>query len=322
MKTPYFLLLIITLVLIPGCKKKVGEVPAVQTVAPDFYSSKMVTLGCRVTSDGGTPILDCGLYFSMSAGADITGQKFSMGSDTGFFAGQVTGLTAITPYFVKAYATNAAGTTFGQEITFTTPPFLIDIDQNVYSTVIIGSQTWMGKNLQVAHFSNGDPIPTTTPETLDISSDENSPLYFWDANGDPAATVIYGSLYTWYAVTDTRNVCPTGWHVPSDVEWSQLENAVGGYLYAASFLKESGNTDWLSPYNTDANNLSCFTALPAGYRPATGGFALLQNEAHFWTSTESEATKGWERAMTATSFSDTRQGAAKNSGQSVRCIKD
>jgi uncharacterized protein (TIGR02145 family) len=321
MKTKYLLLLVLLILLLPGCKKKIGEAPAVQTVAPDFYSSKMATLGLKVTSLDGKPISDCGLYISLSAGAEITGQKFQMGSDTGFFAGQITGLTAETAYYVKAYAINAAGKTLGQEIIFTTPPFLIDYDNNVYSTVIIGSQTWMGKNLQVAHFSNGDPVPTTTPETNDISS-ENSPIYFWDANGDPAATVIYGSLYTWYAVTDTRNVCPTGWHVPSDAEWSQLEDAVGGYLYAASLLKEAGNTDWLAPYNTDANNMSCFTALPAGYRPATGGFALLQNEAHFWSSTESEATKGWERALTATSYSDTRQGAAKNSGESVRCVKN
>jgi len=289
-----------------------------ETFFPGFIASKTATIGCRVTSDGGETMLACGIFIGESTNPDINSTPLKMGSDTGLFLGHITGLTPNTKYYVKAYASNAGGQALGSEINFTTPPTFTDNDGNDCEAVMIGDQTWMAKNLASIHYRNGDPIGTTTS---DISS-ENSPVYYWYANGDYATSVTYGLLYTWYAVTDSRNICPTGWHLPSDQEWTTLENNLGGYLFAGSSLKEYGTNHWLAPYNADASDISCFTALPAGYRPAAGGFALLRNEAHFWSGTESETTRAYERLLSASSYSVTRQSAAKNSGLSVRCIKD
>lgn len=321
MKTRYLLIFIFPLILFPGCKKKTGQVPTVETYAPAFIASKSATIECRISSNGGESIISCGIYIGESASPDLTGQKLQMGSDTGTFVGHITNLTPAKKYYLRAYASNAAGESLGDEINFTTPPTITDVELNEYETVIIGTQTWMVQNLSTTRFRNNDPVSTTTPATLDITS-ENSPVHVWFSNGDAASATIYGNLYTWYAITDSRNICPTGWHIPTDVEWTTLENAVGGYLIAGATLKESGNDHWLAPYNTDATDLSCFTALPGGYRPASGSFSLLRNEAHFWSSTESESANGWERMLSTSSYSVTRQGAAKNSGLSVRCIKD
>ena len=97
---------------------------------------------------------------------------------------------------------------------------------NVYTSVIIGPQTWLDKNLITTKYNNGDIIVTTTPATLDISN-EIIPEYQWAYNGDESSVASYGRLYTWYAVTDNRGICPTGWHVPTDAEWKTLETGLG-----------------------------------------------------------------------------------------------
>jgi uncharacterized protein (TIGR02145 family) len=244
-----------------------------------------------------------------------------MGTDTGLYIGQVAGLTPATTYYVKAYAINGNGESMGMETYFVTPALVQDNDFNQCEVALIADQKWMVNNLHSTHYRNGAQIISTVPVTLDISA-QSTPEYYWFANGDYATSATYGLLYTWYAVTDTQKICPVGWHVPTDADWTKLENNLGGINIAGSSLKEYGTAHWLASYNTDATNLSCFTALPAGYRSAAGAFALLQNEAHFWSSTESEPTKAYERFLTASSYSVTRQGALKNSGLSVRCIKD
>ena len=322
MKVKYLFLLIIAVISFTSCKKKTGDPPAVVTYTPVYIASMSATIGCHVTSDGGSALLASGVYIGTSTNPDASGQPpIQMGTDTGLYIGKLSGLTPSTKYYIKAYARNANGESKGNEASFTTPPTVADNDNNQCEIVIINDQTWFAGNLQSIHYRNGDQIPTTNPETVDISA-ESSPSYYWFANGDYATAQTYGLLYTWYTVTDSRNICPTGWHVPTDADWTHLEESLGGYLIAGSRLKEFGTSHWLAPYNTDASNISCFTALPAGYRPASGAFALLQNEAHFWSSTESEATKAYERSLSASSFSVSRQGAAKNSGQSVRCVKD
>ena len=102
-----------------------------------------------------------------------------------------------------------------------------DIDGNVYQTVTIGTQVWMKENLKVTKYCNGDVIGTTTPASLDISG-EDTPKYQWAPNGDESNVAVYGRLYTWHAVTDSRNVCPTGWHLPDDAEWATLTTFLGG----------------------------------------------------------------------------------------------
>jgi uncharacterized protein (TIGR02145 family) len=106
------------------------------------------------------------------------------------------------------------------------PPYMTDQDGNVYTSVTIGTQVWMVENLKTTKYRNGDLIGTTTPATLNISA-EATPKYQWAPNYAESIVTTYGRLYTWYAVTDTRNVCPTGWHVPTNVEWSILTTFLG-----------------------------------------------------------------------------------------------
>jgi uncharacterized protein (TIGR02145 family) len=103
------------------------------------------------------------------------------------------------------------------------PSTVTDGDGNIYGKVIIGTQVWLTENLKTTKYRNGDLIGTTTPAGLDIY-DEVTPKYQWAYAGNEDNVATYGRLYTWYAITDTRNVCPTGWHVPSDAEWLTLEN--------------------------------------------------------------------------------------------------
>jgi uncharacterized protein (TIGR02145 family) len=139
------------------------------------------------------------------------------------------------------------------------PVPMTDPDGNVYTSVTIGTQVWMVENLKTTKYRNGDLIGTTNPATLDIST-EPTPKYQWAYEGNESNVVTYGRLYTWYAATDPRNVCPTGWHVPSDVEWTTLEN----YLIANSFNYDGSTsenkiakslataTNWTSSSNTGA----------------------------------------------------------------------
>ena len=118
---------------------------------------------------------------------------------------------------------------------------VVDIDGNSYKTVKIGSQEWMAENLKTTKYRNGDSIKTTIPSTLDLTN-ETSPKYQWAYGGIESNVATYGRLYTWYAVTDSRNVCPIGWHIPSDSEWTILTNYLGGINTAGGKMKEIGTT--------------------------------------------------------------------------------
>jgi uncharacterized protein (TIGR02145 family) len=120
-------------------------------------------------------------------------------------------------------------------MSFTTQ--IADGDGNIYTTVTIGSQTWIRENLKTTKYPNGDLIGTTTPATLDISS-ETSPKYQWAYEGDDINVLIYGRLYTWYAATDSRKICPVGWHIPNDTEWTILITYLCGGGIAGGKLKK------------------------------------------------------------------------------------
>lgn len=306
---------------VSSCKKDNNvSLPVVSTIAPKYVSSTLATLGCSVESDGGSGIL-CGIYLSPEPNSQTTGVQLQIGADTGIYLGQITNLQPNKQYYFKAYATNSKGEALGEEVDFTTPSTVNDFENYGYNTVKIGDQLWMAENLRTTHYNNGELIATTNPYSLNITS-ENSPQYQWSYSGEDANASVYGKLYTYYAVTDARKVCPTGWHLPSDAEWTSLITILGGYQVAGSRLKEFGNTHWLSPYNTDATNESCFTALPGGYRDSGGTFYLLQNDAYWWSATESEASKSWGRTLNTSSSGAGRPGVNKDRGLSVRCVKD
>lgn len=208
-----------------------------------------------------------------------------------------------------------------QTVTDSMTDTLIDFDRNTYETVKIGEQVWMKENLKTTRYNNGDLIGTTYPDTLDITN-ETEPKYQWAYNGNESYVEVYGRLYTWYAITDSRGVCPSGWHVPTTKEWKTLFDFLGGGKIAADKLKEAGTLHWESP-NADATNESGFTALPAGSRWLNGEFAQLGEFGHYWTSEEHEPGIAYRILLRHDDSIDKQFGAsyAKNAWP-VKCIKD
>jgi uncharacterized protein (TIGR02145 family) len=189
------------------------------------------------------------------------------------------------------------------------------------------TQTWMAENLKTTKYSNGDLIETTTPATKDIYN-ELMPKYQWAYEGNEINVDTYGRLYTWYTVTDIRNICPTGWHVPTKEEWTSLIDYLGGYWDAGGKLKEAGTTHWLSP-NTGATNSIGFTALPGGWRwDESSTFTNINEVGCCWTATEdlmsSQYIPGafWFAFYYSSKNCGASGTSSKRVGLSVRCIKD
>jgi uncharacterized protein (TIGR02145 family) len=205
-----------------------------------------------------------------------------------------------------------------------------DIDGNIYQTVKIGDQWWMAENLKVTHYRNGNPIPNVTDGTTWSGLSTGACCDFIN---DPLNVATYGRLYNWYAVDDSSNIAPEGWHVPSDEELKQLEMYLGmsqaeaDDLYWRGLdeggkLKEVGTTHWMHP-NSGATNESGFTALGAGYRSDTGGFLAAYGAAtYFWTSTEGSSDNAWSRCLDYNRSDVRRQESSERSGFSVRCVRD
>jgi uncharacterized protein (TIGR02145 family) len=214
------------------------------------------------------------------------------------------------------------GLTRVQAQTDTSIGTVTDIDGNVYHTVTIGTQTWMVENLKTTRYRNGDSIATTYPDTLDISN-ENFPKYQWAYSSDESNAASFGRLYTWYAVIDSRSICPVGWHVPIKAEWDTLTHFLGGEKAAHGKLKEVGTTHWKSP-NTDATNASGFTGLPGGGHAAWAGiFSNIGKYGHFWSATEYNTKLAWRWLLSYDGPPKNYKGyCPKEFGWSVRCIKD
>jgi len=196
---------------------------------------------------------------------------------------------------------------------------VVDIDSNVYHTMTIGTQVWMVENLRTTRYRNGDPIHNIT---LTAEWDNMTSGACCDYANTPGNSKIYGKLYNWYAVNDSRNIAPTGWHVPSAAEWNTLMTYLGGEVVAGGKLKETGTKHWNSP-NTGATNESGFTALPGGSRYFSGKFLQLGIIGFWWSSTKS--SKKYANSLNL-SYDNSSLGYYKllslNGGLSVRCMKD
>ncbi|HAN17456.1 MAG TPA: hypothetical protein DCQ24_02180 [Bacteroidales bacterium] len=210
---------------------------------------------------------------------------------------------------------------YGSAISFTTQEggsgssFTDPRDGTVYQTVTIGDQVWMAENLKYLPSVVG---PATGSETIPY-------YYVYGYNGtnvtDAKATAnysTYGVLYNWEAA---RAACPTGWHLPSDAEWTQLTTYLGGESVAGGKLKETGTTHWNSP-NIGATNETGFTALPGGYHSSDGTFYDIGDSCFWWSATEGDTSQAWYRAMNLASSNIYRMKTGRDSGFSVRCVKD
>lgn len=193
-----------------------------------------------------------------------------------------------------------------------------DIDGNAYATIQIGAQTWMAENLRTTKYCNGDAIPIVTDNT-DWESITNDAWFHY--NNDSQYEIPYGKLYNWYAVDDARNICPCGWHVPTDAEWTVLTDYLGGESLAGGKMKSNGTQYWQSP-NTDATNESGLSALPGGVRFFDGPFYFVGSNGYWCSSTEYNADSAWGRELNYSSGNVIRFEYIKATGFSVRCIMD
>jgi len=203
-------------------------------------------------------------------------------------------------------------------ITFTLSDsgFVTDIDGNLYHTIVIGTQEWLVENLKVTHFGNGENIPEVTPDSIWSSLTYGA---YCNYGNDPANANIYGRLYNWFALVDSRDIAPIGWHVATDADWQTLVNFLGGEMIAGGALKD---TILWAPPNTGGTNSSGFSALPCGYRYFDGGYDNLGYDAHFWSSTENTGSLAWGRLVTHDSPQFNRGSGVKQAGFAVRCVKD
>jgi len=292
----------------------------VTTTAPTLIltSATSVTAGGNVTSTGGGTVSERGVCWGTSTNPLATGSHISSGTGSGTFTVTLTPLQQGTLYYVRAYAINQAGTVYGTEYQILT--MVADADQNIYRTVKIGDQIWMAENLKATHFNDGTAIVEEQDAADWIAL--ASAAYCWYANDETTNKPLYGALYNWYAAS-AANLCPTGWRVSSDEDWTTLTTTLGGESVSGGKLKEAGTTHWLAP-NTGADNSSGFTALPGGYRYRLDGtFADAGKLSYWWTSTEYtyDNTKGYYREMFNDQASIARDGAFKTAGKYVRCIK-
>lgn len=304
-------------------------ISAVTTVSITNITANSATSGGNISTDGGSVITSRGVCWGTLNNPTITGSKTTDGSGIGTFTSTISNLSANTTYYVRAYATNSVGTYYGNEVTLKTPlaPILFnstktygsvsDIDGNTYKTIQIGTQLWMAENLKTTKYKDGTIIPLVTSNTS--WANLTTPGFCWYDNDISTYKGVYGALYNWYSV-NTNNLCPTGWHVPTEADWAILTTLLGGRAGTAIKLKEAGTSHWNSP-NAGANNDLGFTALPGGYRSLDGVFYIIGNDGYLWSPSEYSVSTAWFRYM---DFSNSDVGldylGNKKFGYSVRCI--
>jgi uncharacterized protein (TIGR02145 family) len=332
----FYLLFLTAAILILACRCKNEEtfyVPEVTTAEVSYITPASAVCGGDVISEGSFPVTEKGVCWSRDhlPTVSVSGSKTLDGTGEGPFTSTIIGLTANTTYHVRAYATNNEGTAYGSEQSFTTPGdhtgetgTVTDIEGNVYQTIGIGSQIWMQENLKTTMFNNGLAIPLVE-DSIEWALQFVKPAYCWYDNDEEKYKETYGALYNFRAVM-TEKLCPEGWHVPDNDEWTILETFLGGRDVAGGMLKEAGTEHWLSP-NTGAANESGFTALPGGNRfryhsseYTAASYYGIRKKAYFWTSTA--LNYAYCRVILYDSNELIRSTKDIVYGNSVRCVKD
>ena len=298
------------------------QTPTLSTSTATAIGTTTAITGGNISNDGNAAVTARGIVYSESANPTIdTNAKTNEGSGTGSFISNLKGLSVNTTYYFKAYATNSVGTSYGDEMTFTTTQIV-----NADGTVTIGKQTWATKNLDLATYRDGTVIPQVTDPKVWENLKTGAWCYYVNktTNG-----TIYGKLYNWYAVagihdndpnTPNKQLAPAGYHIPTESEWSTLINFLGGIGVAGDKMKAT--TLWETHSGITNTNSSGFTGLPGSYRNYDGDFGgSIGFDGAWWSNTI--ATYGayvfylasrYSYALTADNY--------KVSGFSVRCIKN
>jgi len=200
---------------------------------------------------------------------------------------------------------------------------MTDQEGNVYKTIVIGTQEWMAENLNTSIYRNGDTIATGLDDLTWSITTSGAWAYY---SNEASNACPYGKLYNWYTCMDSRGLCPVGWHVPSDGEWTVLTDFLGGEAVAGGKMKTTGTVEagtglWNAP-NTVATNSSGFSSTPSGDRYNDGIFYNVGNVAYWWSSSEIDANLSWGRGLNVLSESISRFEDYTVAGFSVRCLRD
>ncbi len=303
--------------------KKVS-LPTVITFPITGITQDSAISGGDVTNDGGAAVTARGVCWSISLFPTISDHHTTDGGDTGSFTSEITGLSMKTAYYVRAYATNSVGTSYGNEVSFITAdtssgqpcPGLSSItyEGKIYHTILIGTQCWLKENLNVGTRINGvqnqDPangrIDKYCYNDLEIYCDTYGGLYQWDE-------MMQGS-----STSGVQGICPQGWHLPVNSEWDLLILNLGGEDVAGGKMKS--NTGWFNDGNSP--NSSGFTAVPGGLRYYDGRFGFFSYFGYFWSSEYRNSTDAWYRNLSYDNTIVYQNFDKKILGYSVRCIKD
>ena len=293
------------------------------------------TSGGNVADDGGDFIIARGVCWSTSNNPSLSDNYTEDGSGAGAFISEITGLTYNTTYYVRAYATNSVGSSYGNEINFSTlsPPWqcgdTIIYSAQTYNTILIGAQCWMKENINVGIRINGTQDQT-----------DNSIVEKYCYDDDEANCNEYGGLYQWNEMMQymteegVQGICPLGWHIPTDEEWKVLEGTVDsqygvgdaewdksnvyrGYDAGKHLKSTSG---WYS--NGNGTDEFGFKALPGGDLDINNDFGGMVSFGYWWSSMVSGSVNAWSRILGYSSDKVYREASDKTNGRSVRCIKD
>ena len=320
--------------------------PTLTTTAITSITTNSGVSGGNITADGGGTITARGIVWSTSQNPTIAlTTKTNDWTGLGSFASNMTALVQNTTYYIKAFATNSAGTAYGNQIEFktnanSTTGNVTDTDGNVYKTIQIGTQVWMAENLNVTKYSDGTPIPQVTDPTAWAALTTGA---WCSYNNNPANDAIYGKLYNWYAVVGIydgassgnsalrKKIAPDGWHVSIDAEWTTLITYLGGDIIAGGKMKEAGTNHWTTP-NTAADNSSGFTGISGSFRYGytananTGTFYPIGSDANWWSPTSVSDTLNtpipWFRSLYFETGNIYRYNYEMTRGLSVRCLRD
>jgi len=302
------------------------DLPYVITAPVLNHVSAPPRVGGNVLFEGTSNLIERGYYWDLKPNPELNGNKIQIEGGSGLFSNLLPGLNPSTTYYIKAYAINSSGTAFGSEVSFTTGESTVyqsvsDIEGNVYYTVNIGTQVWMAENLRTTLYSDATAIPNVTENYAWNAL--STPGYCW-YNNDIGFKTTFGALYNWYAVNSYK-LCPAGWHVPSDAEWTTLSTFLGGDIDAVFKLKESDTFYWNSQ-NMSSDNSSGFSALPGGERTGSPnsptsfdgiGTLGIWWSSHFYTTKTAIFRSIFFLNLYLISSADIMQN-----GFSVRCLKD
>jgi uncharacterized protein (TIGR02145 family) len=318
-----------------SCKKE-DKGPVIGTTSATEITQVSALSGGILITDNGESVVTKGVCWSTLQDPTISDNKTSDGNGLGSYTSLIEGLVPETSYNVRAYVTTKVGTLYGKSISFTTinnpiifnPSLnygtLVDIEGNIYKTIQIGTQVWMAENLKSTKFKDGTNISNVTEPFLTSHQDWyniKTPAFCWFENDPIAFKYIFGALYNRYSIA-SGNLCPTGWHIPSNAEWTTLSDYLGGSMIAGGKLKESGTIIWGSP-NINATNESGFTALPSGMRWNNGfNFGGLAQLCYFGSATEGDAEGIFAWVLNTENAFLSSGVFVADLGMSVRCIKD